>query len=67
MFELWLEGKLPPGVFPDHAMAMLMTKRQMVLERLSTLRGKTSPAGARCGERDICHAAVLLERTTSGR
>ena len=36
MFELWLEWKLPPGSFPDHAMAMLMTKRQMALERLPT-------------------------------
>jgi hypothetical protein len=36
MFELWMEWKLPPGSFPDHAMAMLMTKRQMALERLPT-------------------------------
>jgi hypothetical protein len=63
MFELWLVRKLPPGSFPDWAMAMLMTKRQMVLERFPTLKGKNLAcwrALPPAGEPDICHAAVLL-------
>ena len=68
MFELWLEWKLPPGSFPDWAMAMLMTKRHMVLERLPSLRGKNLACWCPLpepGERDICHAEVLLERANS--
>jgi Domain of unknown function (DUF4326) len=69
MFELWLDWNLPPGSFPDQTMAMLMTKRQMVLERLPTLRGKNLACWCPLpepGERDTCHAAVLLERANSG-
>ena len=57
------------GEFPDHAMAMLMTKRQMVLEGLPTLRGKNLACWCPLpgpGGRDTCHAAVLLERANSG-
>jgi hypothetical protein len=64
MFELWLEWKLPPGVFPDWAMAMLMTKRRLVLEALPILRGKNLACWCPLpepSEPDICHAAVLLE------
>jgi Domain of unknown function (DUF4326) len=69
MFELWLDWKLPPGSFPDQVTAMLMTKRQMVLERLPTLRRKNRTCWCpepEPGERDVCHAAVLLERANSG-
>ena len=69
MFELWLDWKLPPGSFPDRAMAMLVAKRQMVLECLPTLKGKNLACWCPLpepGERDICHAAVLLERANSG-
>jgi hypothetical protein len=69
MFELWLEGQLPGGSFPDQATAMLMTKRQMVLERLPARRGKSLACWCPLpepGERDICHATVLLERANSG-
>jgi hypothetical protein len=62
MYQLWLEWKLPDRAFPYWAMAMLMTKRQMVLERLPTLRGKNLGCPLpEPGEPDICHAAVLLE------
>jgi hypothetical protein len=59
MFELWPDWKLPE--YPDHAMA----KRQMVLVRLLTLNGKNLSCWCPLpepGERDTCHAAVLLER-----
>ena len=70
MYQLWLEWKLPDGAFPDWAMAMLMTKRQMVLERLPTLQGKNLACWCPLpepGEADICHAAVLLEIAQGGQ
>ena len=70
MYQLWLEWKLPDGAFPDWAMAMLMTKRQMVLERLPTLRGKNLACWCpqpEAAEPDICHAAVLLEMVQAGQ
>jgi hypothetical protein len=69
MYQLWLEWKLADGAFPDWAMAMLMTKRQLVLERLPTLTGKSLAcwcALPESGERDTCHAAVLLVWANNG-
>ena len=46
-FELWPDWKLPSGSFPDHAMAMLMTKlsaphsRQMRAEAEQNTPGPT--------------------------
>src|ERR1700760_1193663 len=65
MYELWLDGKLPPDAFQDAHMAMLMTKRRLVLEALPTLRGKNLACWCPlpvAGEPDRCHAAVLLKR-----
>ena len=69
MYELWLELKPPARAFPDWAMAMLMTKRQMVLERLPTLTGKNLACWCPLpepGARDTCHAAVLLVWANNG-
>ena len=65
MYELWLDGKLPAREFQASAMAMLMTKRSMVLEALPTLKGKNLACWCPLpgpGEPDTCHAAVLLKR-----
>jgi hypothetical protein len=64
MFQLWLEGRLPAGSFPDWAMHMLMTKRPMVLDALPRLRGKNLACWCPLpepGKPDVSHAAVLLE------
>jgi hypothetical protein len=70
MYELRLDWKLPAGAFQDSAMAMLMVKRRMVLDALPSMKGKNlacwCPLPAP-GERDICHAAVLLEHVGKAR
>jgi hypothetical protein len=70
MYQLWLEWKLPDGAFPDWAMAMLCTKRQMVMKALPRLQGKNLAcwcALPEAGEPDFCHAAVLLEIAKAGQ
>ena len=62
MFQLWLEGKLPEGSFPDWAMHMLMTKRPMVLDALPRLREEpgvlVSATGARQTGRVPCRSVA---------
>ena len=40
IYQLWLEWKLPGRVVPEWAMAMLHTKRSMIMEKLPTLQRK---------------------------
>ena len=64
MYQLRLEWKLPEGAFPDRAMQMLYTKRQMILEALPGLQGKNLACWCPLPEprqADLCRAAVLLE------
>jgi hypothetical protein len=37
IYQLWLKWKLPGRVVPEWAMAMLHTKRSMIMEKLPTL------------------------------
>ena len=70
MYRLWLQWKLPDGAFPDWAMAMLYTKRQMVMKVLPGLQGKNLACWCplpEADEPDVCHAAALLEIVQAGQ
>jgi hypothetical protein len=68
LHRLWIEGCLAdddirPG-YPTWAARFLIERRQKVLEALPKLRGKNLACWCALplpGERDCCHAAVLLE------
>ncbi len=64
MHRAWLTGKLADQDIPVSKKAMLAELRAKVLTALPTLRGKNLAcwcALPEAGQRDNCHAALLLE------
>src|SRR6266576_3867608 len=64
----WIEGKLADenirSTYPPWAATHLVERRKKVLAAIPTLRGKNLACWCALpapGERDYCHAAVLLE------
>ena len=68
LHRLWIDGRLADEnirtSYPSWAATHLMERRKKVVEALPTLRGKNLACWCALpppGERDCCHAAVLLE------
>jgi Domain of unknown function (DUF4326) len=64
LHRAWIAGKIKNHGIPASRMKMLMELREKVLAALPTLRGKNLACWCplpEAGQRDNCHAALLLE------
>jgi hypothetical protein len=64
LFSAWIGGEDYPGSVPRDVRAALTKRRRHMLEAVSSLRGKNLACWCplpQAGEKDQCHAAVLLE------
>jgi uncharacterized protein DUF4326 len=69
LHRAWLTGSLAGQGIPAGRLEKLMTQREKVLAALPALRGKTLACWCplpKPGERDNCHAALLLELANVG-